>query len=110
MNYTEWTREQLIARLEQMGDAYCHQTDQVEADNHLIADQQERIFSLNALLDDLQSELKRLRRIEVAFNGVTDLPLPKPWRVLATILRDEGYKRWAELIDDIANELEGEPE
>jgi len=52
MNYTYWTREQLIARLEQMGDEYCRQTDQVEADNHLIADQQECIFSLNALLDE----------------------------------------------------------
>jgi len=52
MNYTEMTRDELIGRLEQMGEEYCHQTDQVEADNHLIADQQELIFSLNALLDE----------------------------------------------------------
>ena len=59
-----------------------------------------------AHLLEAEAELARLRGIEEAFNGVTDLPLPRPWRVLAAILRDEGYKRWAELIDDIADELE----
>jgi len=59
-----------------------------------------------ACLLEAQAELTRLRRIEAAFNGVTDLPLPRPWRVLAAILRDEGYKRWAKLIDDIADALE----
>jgi len=52
MNYAEMTRDELIKRLEQMGEEYCQQTDKVEADKYLIADQQELIFNLNMLLDE----------------------------------------------------------
>lgn len=50
--YDKMTKAELIAELERMGDEYCRQTDKVEADNHLIADLQESVFSLNALLDE----------------------------------------------------------
>lgn len=52
-DYEQMTKEQLTARLLQMGDEYNKQTDQVEADNHLIADLQNRVFELETKLAEL---------------------------------------------------------
>lgn len=53
-----------------------------------------------------ETELIRLREMENALKGVTDLPLAQPWRVLASILREEQLRAWANIIDTIANVLE----
>jgi len=61
-----------------------------------------------AYLLKVQAELERLRALEKALRSITDLPLARPWHVLGSIVKQEGYQRWGEIIDAIADALEVE--
>jgi len=58
--------------------------------------------------DQLRGEIRRLRALEKALRGITDLPLARPWHVLGSIVKEEGYRRWGEIIDAIADVLDTE--
>lgn len=65
-------------------------------------------ITITLVKGDSAAELKRLRKIETAVKIITDLPLGQPWHVLASILREEQLRGWAEAIDAVASMLEAE--